>query len=56
MEDLKNIETLVLLTMLAAHSAYYGRALSISESKECMTTISQLQTELALRREAERKH
>ncbi len=38
--------------MLAAHFSYYGSVLSISESKECLTTISQLQAELALRIEA----
>ena len=56
MQDLKNIETLVLLTMIAAHSSNYGRVLSVSESQDCNITISQLQAELALRNEAERKH
>lgn len=55
MQDLKNIETLVLLTMIAAHSSYYGRALSVSESQDCQATISQLQAEVALRKEAQRK-
>jgi hypothetical protein len=55
MQDLKKIETVVLLTMVAAHSSYYGRVLTMNEAADCKTTIHLLQDEIASRRESEEK-
>jgi hypoxanthine phosphoribosyltransferase len=49
MQDLKKIETVVLLTMMAAHSSYYRRALTVDEVADCKTTIGLIQNEIAFR-------
>ncbi|MEO7923825.1 MAG: hypothetical protein ABIR30_09115 [Chitinophagaceae bacterium] len=51
MPDFKKIETSVLLTMVAAHEAYYGRLLTGDETSACRITISQIQKEIASRKE-----
>jgi len=45
----KNIETAVLLTMLAAHSVNYRRLLTKKEATGCKKTIIRLQSEIELR-------
>jgi hypothetical protein len=55
MQDLKKLETLVLQTMVAAHSSYYGRKLTVGETTDCNTTIGWLQDEIASRKNAEVK-
>jgi len=55
MQDLKKIETDVLLTMVAAHSSFYGRVLTMNEAACCKTTIHLLQDEIASRRDSEEK-
>jgi hypothetical protein len=47
---LKKIETDVLLTMVAAHSSYYGKVLTVSEDDDCKTTIYLIQKEIASRK------
>jgi len=49
MSDLKRIETIVLFTMVAAHSSYYGRLLTEDEVADCKTTICLIQDEIASR-------
>jgi hypothetical protein len=51
MQNLKKIETSVLLTMITAHAAYYGRALTADETRDCNITISQIQKEIESRKE-----
>jgi hypothetical protein len=55
MQDFKNIETMVLLTMLAAHSAYHGITLTKAEMVKRKTTIGMLQEEIASRENCEEK-
>ena len=50
MHDFKKIETSVLHVMLAAHSSYYGRELTVCEAIDCSITIKQLQDEIAARK------
>jgi len=50
MSDFKKIETVVLLTILAAHSSYYGRMLTENEDADCKTTICLIQKEIASRK------
>lgn len=50
MHNFKNIETTVLLTMLAAHAAYYKRSGSQKEYRDCARTINRIQSEIELRR------
>ncbi|HMK25805.1 MAG TPA: hypothetical protein VK483_07215 [Chitinophagaceae bacterium] len=52
MLELKNIETTVLLTMLAAHSAGYRRFLTKKEAVVCKRTLIRLQSEIELRQKA----
>ena len=53
MQDLKKIETSVLITMIAAYSSYYGRVLTDNESADCKETIKQLQSELENRKKVD---
>ena len=55
MPDLKKIETVVLLTMVAAHSSYYGRALTVREVTDCKTTIYWIQDEIESRKDSAEK-
>jgi hypothetical protein len=55
MQDLKKIETDVLLTMMAAHSSYYGRVLTADEAANCKTTIHLIQDEIASRKNSDQK-
>jgi len=50
MHDLKRVETSVLLVMLAAHSSYYGRELTVCESIDRDITIKLLQDEIVSRK------
>jgi hypothetical protein len=52
---LKKIETVVLHTMMAAHSSYYGRVLTVSEAADCKITICLIQDEIASRKDSEEK-
>lgn len=47
---LKDIETAVLFTMLAAHSDHYRRLLTREEAAECKKTIIRLQSEIEFRK------
>jgi len=49
MLELKDIETAVLFTMLAAHSASYQKFLTKKEAAGCKRTITRLQSEIKLR-------
>ena len=49
MVELKNIDTAVLLTMLAAHDAGYRRFLTKKESMVCKRTLVRLRSEIKLR-------
>jgi hypothetical protein len=55
MPDLKKIETVVLLTMVAAHSSYYGRVLTENEAADCKTTIRRIQNEITSRKDSPEK-
>lgn len=55
MQELKNIDTVVLLIIVAAHSSYYGRVLTVGEVKDCEITICQLKEEISSWKEAQKK-
>jgi hypothetical protein len=50
-QDLKKLETAVIRTMITAHAAYYGRALTESETADSKATIRQLLEEITSRHE-----
>ncbi len=52
MKSIKKLDTEVLKTMVSAHSAYYGRALTQEELDDCKRTISLLQAEIENRKNA----
>jgi hypothetical protein len=56
MQELKKIETAVLLTMLEAYSSYYVRPLTECELIDCDITITQLKDEITSRKDAKVLH
>ncbi len=50
MQDFKTLETAVLITMVNAHSSYYGRKLTEEELSDCKFTINELQGEIESRK------
>ena len=49
MSDIKKIETVVLHTIIAAHSSYCAKALTADEAANCKTIICRIQNEIASR-------
>jgi len=51
MKEFKQVDTAVLLVIVAAYSADYGRVLTPVETRDCKATISFLQKEIAMRKD-----